>query len=335
MNLNHQILHFYQELTRQRGYPPKAVEIAVQFVITPAQAAEQLRLIRACLIDRLRGVEITKHMQSETLHAELKPKNEYPPFDGKIDLSKFTGRNGWPNERDRMIYWSTTHNVAYVPGSVDYVLHDEQVALTPETEKWFYSADSVVLPDYVKGSRPFLEQVAAAATRNARTDRAKAMGLVRLIGDTESNPYRHLDPAWQPFLGGREEEVLRKAWKMCNEISRVLNCLCTIVGLPARSVFVYTDPVTGVDGHAMTEIYFDGKWNLIEQNYGTLYMMDDGYYASLVEVRDNPALLTGRADCGMPCCSIPAMFQGPISFLPYRIDRTDHYQYPWQTNELV
>jgi hypothetical protein len=330
--MNHQILHYYQDLTRTRGYPPKAVEIAVQFGIDPCDAGEQIRRINQHLTEVLQGVEIPKLMEEPVLHAKLPPKDGYPPFEGDIHLFKVTGRNGWPNERDRMIYWSTTHNVSYVPGSVDYVLHDEMIALTPETERWFYSADVVVLPDYPRGSRPFLEQVAAEATRNARTDRAKAIALVRLIGDSETNPYRHLDPNWQPFLGGREEEVLRKAWRMCNEISRVLNFLCTIVGLPARSVFVFTDPVTGVDGHAMTEIYFEGKWNLVEQNYGTLYLMDDGYFASLIEVRDNPKLLTDREDCGKTCCSIPAMFQGPIAFLPYRIDRTAHYQYPWQAN---
>jgi transglutaminase-like putative cysteine protease len=218
---------------------------------------------------------------------------------------------------------------------VDYVFHDEQIALTPETEAWFYSADAVRLPEYRRGRRRFLEQVVEETTQGCATDRARAMALVRLIGNPETSPYRHRDLKWTPFLGGTEEEVLKKGWRMCNEISRVLAFLCQIAGMPARCLFLFTDPLTRVDGHAMTEIFFDGKWNLIEQNLGLLYLMPDGYFASAVEMRDRPEIVNARADVGGGLALCHACFTGPISIIPYDIDRTERYRYPWQTLESL
>jgi transglutaminase-like putative cysteine protease len=210
------------------------------------------------------------------------------------------------------------------------MFHDEQIALTSETEPWFYSADAVRLPEYTRGTRRFLEQVVEEQTRGCKTDRAKAMALVHLIGNPETSPYRHRGDDFTYFLGGTEEEVLKKGWRMCNEISRVLAFLCQIAGMPARCLFLFTDTLTCVDGHSMTEIFFDGKWNLIEQNLGIMYLKKDGYFASAVELRDDPDIVNSRADVGGGLALSHCCFTGPISIIPYDIDRIDRYQYPWQ-----
>ena len=332
--MNEEILKFYQETTRKRGYPPFPLETASHFGIETEAAVEETKAVRAHIREITLTVELPKQCRPEVVAAEPASRQP-PPAPAESDLSRFQGRNGWPNPRDRMIYWQIEARNAYVRGSVDYVLHDEQIALTPETEAWFYSADAARLPEYRRGTRGFLEQVVEETTKGCKTDRAKAMALVRLIGDTEKNPYRHRDPEWKPFLGGTEEEVLRKAWRMCNEISRVLNFLCTIAGIPARCMFLFTDPLTGVAGHAITEIFFDGKWNFVEQNLGLMFLMEDGYFASAVELRDRPEIVNSRADAGGGLCLSHASFTGPISILPYTIDKTDHYDYVWQANKPI
>ena len=236
-----------------------------------------------------------------------------------------------------MTYWHDAARNSYARGTVDFILHDEQIALTPETEAYFGSADAVRLPDCKKGSRAFLEQVVQETTKGCNSDRAKALALVRLIGNPDTSPYR--DPAYRDQygkgyfdrpLGGTEEVVLRKGWHMCNEISRVLIFLSQIAGLPSRGMFLFTDLLTGVGGHAVTEIFFDGKWNVVENNWGIMFLMDDGYFASAVELRDDPDIVNSRADVGGGLCLCHASYTGPISILPYSIDNIAHYDYATQ-----
>ena len=80
----------------------------------------------------------------------------------------------------------------------------------------------------------------------------------------------------------------------------------------------------------MTEIFFDGKWNLVENNWGIMFLMSDGYFASAIELRDHPQIVNARADVGGGLGLCHAAYTGPISVVPYSIDNTDHYQYAMQ-----
>jgi len=330
------ILEFYQETTRQRGYPPFPIEIALKYELEMPEAIKEYNEVIRHIAEITIKVERPRQNSPEVAEANLPPKS---PPDGPagVDLKRFTGRNGWPNQRDRMIYWLDAARNGYARGSVDFVLHDEQVALTPETEAYFYSAEAVRLPQYEKGGRPFLEQVVEETTAGCTSDRARALALARLIGNPDTSPYRN--PEYQAQygegyfkrpLGGTEEEVLRKGWHMCNEISRALVFLSQVAGMPARPVFLFTDPLTGVGGHCVTEIFFDGKWNMVENNWGIMFLMDDGYFASVVELRDHPEIVNSRSDVGGGLCLCHAAFTGPISILPYSIDNVAHYNYPLQ-----
>jgi hypothetical protein len=326
------ILDYYQDTTRQRGYPPFLLEIGLRFDMNKPQAAHEYTLI----IQHLAHINYEQQKPKQDVDMLLEPKT-VAPASKTVDLKPFTGRNGWPDLRDRMIYWHDAAEIGYLPGTVDYVLHDEQIALTPETESYFYSSDAVNLPDYQQGSRPYLEKVLQETTEGCQTDRAKALALVRLIGNPDTSPYR--DPAYIDMygpnyferpLGGTEEQVLQKGWHMCNEITRALVFLCQIARIPARTLFLFTDPLTHVGGHAVTEIFFDGKWNLVENNQGVMFLTDGGYFASAVEIRDNPAIVNRRPDVGLGLCLCHACYTGPISVLQYSIDRVDHYSYATQ-----
>ncbi|MDD5728414.1 MAG: transglutaminase domain-containing protein, partial [Victivallales bacterium] len=160
--------------------------------------------------------------------------------------------------------------------------------------------------------------------------RAKALALVGLIANPKDSPYRGTNMIWERFLGGSEEEVIKKGWHMCNEISRALAFLCQVAGLPARPVFIFTDPVYFAHGHAQTEIFFDGKWNLVEQNHGLLYLKPDGYFASTVELRNNPDIVNSRADAGSMLALCSCCFTAPTAIIQYRIDDVSRYNYLWQ-----
>jgi len=265
------IREYYQDVTRKRGYPAFPLEVARAFDLEIQDAVGEVKQVCACISGLSRTVELPKQRDSAVVNAQV-PTLTLPAAPEKPELQRCTGRDGWPELRDRMIYWHDCHRNVYLRGSVDYVFHDQQIALTPETEAWFYSADAVRLPTHAPGTRRLLEQAVAEQTAGCRTDRAKAMALVHLVGTPETSPYRHRGEAFTSFLGGTEDEVLRKGWRMCNEISRVLAFLCQIAGMPARCLFLFTDPLTRIDGHAMTEIFFDGKWNLVEQNIGIMYL---------------------------------------------------------------
>lgn len=329
---NHEILRFYQDTARQRGYPAVPLEIALKFKLEMKDAEKEVGAVKQYIGYIIRNIELPRQYSPKIINARL-PDLKMPSFSGKIDLKRFTGRNnGFPDKRDRMIYWHDSGTNQYLRGSVDYILHDEQMALCPQTEPCFYSAQAVHRAQYRKGSRPFLEEVLEETTRGCRTGRAKVMALAKLIGNPELNRWRHYGE-WRPFLGGKEEEVLRKAWRMCNEISRVFVFLCQIADIPARGMFLFTDPLTGVAGHAVTEVFFEGKWNLIEQNLGIMFLRKDGYFASAVELRDDPGIINSRKDVGGGLCLSHCCYTGPITILPYSIDQTSQYQYPWQIRE--
>ena len=326
------ILGYFQETTRQRGYPPFLLEIALNFSMSKPEAVRE----RTLIIQHL--ARITYEMEKPRQDVEIQlPPQTLPPAPGEIDLDRFTGRDRWPDARDRMIYWHNAADIAYLSGTVDYVLHEDQIALTPLTERYLYSADSVRTAKYEPGSRTFLEKVLKETTLGCETDRAKVLALVRLIGNPDTSPYR--EPQYRDMfgpnyferpLGGDEESVLRKGWHMCNEITRVLVFLCQMAGIPARTVFMFTDPLTLVGGHAVTEIFFDGKWNMVENNQGVMFRQDDGYFASVVQLRDDPSIVNSRPDVGGGLCLCHAAYTGPISVLPYSIDRVDHYSYATQ-----
>ncbi len=329
------ILEFYQSATRHRGYPPFLIEIGLQFGLNKSESIKEHTLV----IQHLAQITLYQERPKQDIQMQLPPRPPAPASD-QVDLEQFRGRNGWTDARDRMYYWHDAANNGYLPGTVDYMLHDEQIALTPETEAHFYSANAVNTPHYHWGSRPFLEEVLKATTQGCTNDRAKALALVRLIGNPDTSPYRNPkyrdmygDNYFQRPLGGTEEQVLRKGWHMCNEITRALVFLCQIAGIPARSVFLFTDPLTHVGGHAVTEIFFDGKWNMVENNLGVMFLTNGGYFASVVEMRDDPTIVNRRPDVGGGLCLCHASYTGPISVLPYSINKVDHYNYAMQPSK--
>ena len=322
-----EIFEYFQGTARRRGWPPTPNEVVRHFGISPQNAVVQCMAVRKKLDEFSETVEMARQNK---MAKEVMPPMQTVSCPAPADLAKYQGINGWTDPRDRAIYNFYGALIPYHRGTVDYMFHDEMIAVLPETEKYLYGTEAAKCPEYKAGTRPFLEQVAAEVTEGCRTDREKALALVDLIAHPQQSPYRGTSMIWQHFLGGTEEEVLKKAWHMCNEISRALSFLCQVIGIPARPVFVFTDPLYFAHGHSQTEIFFDGKWNLIEQNHGYLYPMKNGYFASMVELRDNPDIINERSDAGQMLGLSSICYQAPSAIIQYRIDDVSRYSYQWQ-----
>ncbi len=322
-----EIFSFFQETARARGWPPTPNEVARHFRLSTANAVDQCVAVRKRLDELTAQIEIPRQ---EAMVKQNMPQMKPASCPVTVDLKKYQGGNAWPDPHDRAIYHANACLLPYHRGTVDYMFHDEMIALLPETENYLYGAEASQCPNYRAGSRPFLEQVAEETTLGCKTDREKALALINLVAHPQQSPYRGTSMIWQHFLGGTEEEVLKKSWHMCNEISRTLAFLCQICGMPARPLFVFTDPIYFAHGHSQTEIFFDGKWNLVEQNHGLLYPRKDGYFASTAELRDDPGIINDRADAGGMLGLSGICFQAPTAIIQYRIDDVARYKYLWQ-----
>lgn len=327
-----EIFAFFQGTARRRGWPPTPNEVSRHFHLSTVVGLEQCKAVRSRLDELTAEVEIPRQRE---LAKKVMPPMTPVSCPAPADLDRYRGGSGWTDPHDRAVYNYYGSIVPYFRGTVDYMFHDEMIAVVPETEKYLYGAEAARCPEYKAGSRPFLEQVAAETTEGCRTEREKVLALVDLIAHPQQSPYRGTRMVWQHFLGGTEEEVIKKSWHMCNEISRALTFLCQVIGIPARPVFVFTEPIYFAHGHSQTEIFFDGKWNLVEQNHGLLYPMDNGYFASMTELRDDPSIIDRRADAGQMLGLSGICYQAPSSIIQYRIDDVARYRYTWQDWERL
>jgi len=71
-----------------------------------------------------------------------------------------------------------------------------------------------------------------------------------------------------------EEDLLRSGHGWCNEQARVLVALTQVAELPSRLVFAHSRD--GKAGHVATEVYVDGKWVLVDQTEGLVFVRKDG-----------------------------------------------------------
>jgi len=77
-----------------------------------------------------------------------------------MNLHDATGRRGISPHWDEVLA-----NDLHSPGTVDAVLLDRMVHLTPETERHLYARFTPTTVRYERGSRPFLESIASEVVR--------------------------------------------------------------------------------------------------------------------------------------------------------------------------
>lgn len=322
-----QILEYYQAFIRAHQRKPRTEEIAAHFKTTtgvingkmPA-LSEELNRRKTAYQEWLLSVKVAGA-----------PKADFPykgPFSRGLSLKKFTGREGWQDKKLQALYWQDCRTNVYQEGTVDYYQHEEMIVLNKTTAGELYDPRKAYYPKYQKGSRRFLEQIAGEISSGAKSDRERAIRLMLWISKIPSGPYKHRVKDFVYFLGGTEEEVIKKGAAMCNEVARVLCFLAQIMGMPARGAFHFPT-VPGADAHACAEIFFEGKWNWFDETGGYGVLRPDGYFASTWELNRDPAPVAQVPFLGQ-AYAYPSLFTGTNCIVPYNIDDIARYRYDWQ-----
>jgi hypothetical protein len=129
---------------------------------------------------------------------------------------------------------------------------------------------------YVPGSRPALEQAAAAATERASTDLQRITNLakwvaenVRWAGYYQKGKGHRLATDRSPT----EEQLLLGGYGWCNEQARLFCLLSQIAGIPSRLVFA--SKKTTQYGHCISEALVDDQWLAVDQSLGFCFVIDN------------------------------------------------------------
>ncbi len=170
---------------------------------------------------------------------------------------------------------------------VDFQLRREQVILCPQTAEFLYSEFTPSRVAYTKGSRPVLEQVAADAINDCRSEQDKALALMRFCRDLYLRGRRSMDDY---IYGGTEEQLIEKGEILCECLGRLFVALCEVVGVPARIV------MHDIGGHICAEAYVDGHWGYLDPTTGVYFLDSDGRLASTWEIWRDPSILHAQPE---------------------------------------
>lgn len=327
------VFDFYQSFIRQYQRRPTLDEIAVHFRTTTGVINGKMPAVNEEL--NCRKIAYQEWLLSGKVAGA--PKPDFPCKGLRprgVNLGKFTGREGWQDKKLQDRYWEDSRANVYLEGTVDYCQHEEMIALNNTTAGELYDPRKVCCPKYAKGSRQFLEQIAREIAAGTKSDRDRAIRLMLWISAIPSGPYKHRVKNFVYFLGGTEEEVIKKGAAMCNEVARVFCFLAQIMGMPARVLFHFPTlrrpDGRFVDGHCCVEAFFEGKWNWFDETGGYGVLRKDGYFANTWELHHDPTPVTKMPFLGQ-AYTYPSLFTGTNAIVPYNIDDIARYRYDWQT----
>ena len=215
-----------------------------------------------------------------------------PAVEKREDLKAYTGSAA----ADRII--GEDRKIAYLRNykqlginygeAVDFQLRRQQTILCPETVRFLYSEFTPTDVKFQPGTRPVLEKVVAKATANAKSQREKALALMRFCRDLyKQDP----DADFAKYIyGGTEEQLVDKPEILCECLGRLMVALCEIAGLPGRIV------MHDIGGHICCEILSDGHWAYIDPRCGIYFLKPDGEIASVLELCQDPSIIRTQPD---------------------------------------
>jgi len=188
-----------------------------------------------------------------------------------------------PDIREGILHWRNRVFGFYgeYGECVDIQVIKDQLALNEKTFEYIYSEEFTPLSlHYEPGSRPFLEKELSKIIEDDMSEKEKFIAIIRRCRDNRDAANPDLN-----FLGGTEEEMMKRGYTICNEVSRIFVVLCQIAGLQARLVSVH------IAGHMMAEAYVDGKWAWCDPSLGNYMYLDDGRFASWWELMQDPEIV--------------------------------------------
>jgi hypothetical protein len=144
----------------------------------------------------------------------------------------------------------------------------------------------------------------------------------RLI--TAAGGHRDEDPVHRESES--PQEVLEKGTRYCGKMALALATLAESAGYTARLIdLLSSDHIP--DAHAVTEIYYEGRWHLYDPTQGLSYPDNLGRVSSYKELRLNPGLITvGHLPLHLPSTRnhhrdkrAAQFYSGSVHY--YRLDR--------------
>ncbi len=226
-------------------------------------------------------------------------------------------------------------------GAVEAELRNRLVLLTPQTASYLYSESpehrTVV---YSAGGRPELERVVERVTAGARSDRDRALEIMRFCRDLYKRNPRETHGAGYLY-GGTEEELIEKGEELCECLGRLFVALCRIVGIRGRIVH-HT-----IGGHIAAEARIEGGWAYFDPRIGLRVEKADGGLASTWDLIRAPDLLLRQPgyvrrdvseqwswECRRDRCLNRYFHPNEVTgFVDYSLADTDAYHYHQTTAE--
>lgn len=222
----------------------------------------------------------------------------------------------------------------YQPQTVDAVLQDVAVRLTPDTASAWSAPPA--FGDYqfeqLRSRRLLLTAIVdrlAILTNPNSYDR-----LQQIANFTASIEHKFPSPDWPAAKGfysspddfawgGSEEQVIAKGSDWCAEVARVYCGLTQVCGIPSRIVYTYSRD----DGHVISECFVDSEWVLVDPLSSKVYRDSAGEPVSSVRMalagREERARLTQSHEGYY----VDAAFFECVCVAEYRLCNATQYSY--------
>jgi len=218
-------------------------------------------------------------------------------------------------------YRAMFENDCHADGSVDRVLLENMILLSPETMGYLYGEYTPIQVRYGGGSRPELERHVAEATARCSSDEERVSGIMEFCSELGAKVAEDLDAM---LVGGTEEAIIRRGSDWCSDVARVGCALCQVAGFPARLVYL-ADTRRAYSGHAIIEAHRNGFWGASDAITAVVYRHPNGRPASTWELQGHPQLIEVHRKSSDPYAEAEQFMNAAIS--NYFVWDREHYDY--------
>jgi len=212
-------------------------------------------------------------------------------------------------------------NDCHADGSVDRVLLENMILLSPETVAYLYGGYTPMRVRYRGGSRPELERYVVKVTACCSSDEDRVNGITKFCSELGREVAEDPD-AMQ--VGGTEEAIIRRGSDWCCDVARVGCALCQVTGFPARLVYL-VDTRRAYSGHAIIEVHRNGFWGAVDAITAVVYRYPNGQPASTWELQGHPQLIEVHRKPSDPYAKAEQFMNAAIT--NYFIWDREHYNY--------
>lgn len=174
---------------------------------------------------------------------------------------------------------------AVVPGLHGLFRIDGDSRLQPANVQRVTLTNGHPVPVFVRLTRPGWPDLTSAETILASihdvgmTDKEKALAIFEFVKAWRTHWY-------PPYTSEEMHDPVKLVgvygYGFCDDAAQVTEQLARRAGLRAR--------VWELDGHVVSEIYFDGRWHIVDADMEKTYAHPDGYLAGVEDLAADPSL---------------------------------------------